>query len=343
MIKLDFSSDYMEGAHPLIFERLLKINDEKIPGYGKDKYTNDAKEKILNECGMEKGEVFFLAGGTQTNAVVISALLKFSEAVIGADTAHIATHEAGAIEKTGHKVLTVPQKDGKIVLSKLTAYLDTYFSDENFEHTPLPAVLYISFPTEYGTIYTKDEISCLREICDKYSLKLYIDGARMGYGLAARGADITLKDIASLSDVFYIGGTKVGALFGEAVVFKDRELMPRFFTHIKSEGALLAKGWIPAVMFDVLFTDGLYYKISQNAVDCAMKIKEMLINKGYKIYIDSPTNQQFAVIENKKLSELKKNVGVGFWEKYDENHTVIRIASSWATTFEQVKALEKYL
>ena len=335
---LPFECDYMEGCHPFILNRLNEINFEKISGYGCDEICKSAKEKIRAACDCPNAEIYFLVGGTQTNATVIDALLKRYETVITANTGHITEHEAGAIEAKGHKVTMLPSHEGKISCDDLLAFLKNYFDDENNAHIVRPGVVYISFPTEFGTIYSLDELKSLRKVCDEYNLKLYLDGARFGYGLSA-SSDVTLKDIAKYCHAFYIGGTKVGAMFGEAVVFTEENLVPHFFTLIKQNGALLAKGWLLGVQFDTLFTNDLYFKISDNAIKMAKRIEQAFVQKGYKIFIDSPTNQKFIVLENSKMQELKKSVSFSYWQKFDENHTVVRFATSWATTDEQVDEL----
>jgi threonine aldolase len=332
----------METCHPLILERLQKINFEKMTGYGCDEICESAKEKIRKACDCPNAEIYFLVGGTQTNATVIDALLKKYETVISANTGHITEHEAGAIEAKGHKVTMLPNYDGKISCDDLLSYLKNYFDDENNSHIVRPGVVYISFPTEFGTIYSLDELKSLRKICDDYNLKLYLDGARLGYGISAsknQNENVTLKDIAKYAHAFYIGGTKVGAMFGEAVVFTEENLVPHFFTLIKQSGALLAKGWLLGLQFDTLFTDDLYFKISDNAIFMADKIEKKFIEKGYQIFIDSPTNQKFIVLENSKMEELKKFVSFSYWQKFDETHTVVRFATSWATTQKQVDEL----
>ena len=340
---INFDSDYMESCAPEILEKISSINLDKNSGYGTDIYCQSAKEKIRKACGLsEDAEIFFLVGGTQTNATVIKGILRNYEGVVSADTGHVSVHEAGAIETNGHKVLTIPHTNGKINPTVLDNYLNTYHTDGNREHMVYPGMVYISHPTEYGTLYKKNELEQIRNICDKYNIKLYLDGARLGYGLCAENTDVTLKDIAKLCNVFYIGGTKTGAMFGEAVVFSNMKV-PHFFTTIKQNGGLLAKGWLLGIQFDTLFTDDLYFKICKNAINQATKIKNILISKGYKIYIDSPTNQQFVIMDNNKLKEFEGKLSYGFWEKYDENNTVIRFATSWATTDEQVKELEKLL
>ncbi|NLB91647.1 MAG: aminotransferase class I/II-fold pyridoxal phosphate-dependent enzyme [Clostridiales bacterium] len=340
---LYFDSDYMEGAHPAILERLSALNLEKQPGYGSDAYCRQAKEKILAACACPQGEVFFLTGGTQTNAAVIKALLRPIQGVFSADTGHINVHEAGAIEGTGHKVLTLKNRQGKIAAQQVAAYMEGFFADESHPHMVQPGMVYISHPTEMGTLYTKGELQALREVCDKYDLPLFLDGARLGYGLAAEGTDVDLATIARYCDVFYIGGTKVGALFGEAVVFSRPRLAKGFFTLMKQQGALLAKGWLLGLQFDTLFTQNRYITIAQNALAMAQQLKEGLKTKGYEFAFDSPTNQQFVILENTHMEELAKKVSFSFWEKRDETHTVVRFATSWATSEEQVEELLRLL
>ena len=334
---LYFENDYCEGAHQLILKRLTESNMEKVPGYGMDPYCSQAKEKIRNACGCPDGEVFFLVGGTQTNAVVIASMLNRYEGVLCAVTGHINAHEAGAIEFTGHKVLPLPQYDGKISATDLKEYLQTYYADGSYDHMVFPGMVYISYPTEYGTLYTKQELRDISSVCREYEIPLFMDGARLGYGLAAE-TDVTLKDIAEFTDVFYIGGTKVGALCGEAVVF-PKKAPKHFFTMIKQQGALLAKGRLLGIQFDVLFTDNLYLEISKNAIETAAKLKAALKEKGYRLFINSPTNQIFVILENQKMKELGEKVKFSFWEKYDEDHTVVRFATSWATKMEDIDQL----
>jgi len=338
-----FGSDYMEGAHPLILKRLTEINMEKNPGYGTDSYCESAKEKIRKACNVPDAEIFFLVGGTQTNATVIGSALKSYQGVIAAETGHVASHEAGAIEFGGHKVLTLPNVNGKLDAGEVEKYAEIFYGDENHDHMVMPGMVYISHPTEYGTVYTEAELKALKEVCKKYDMYLYLDGARMGYGLGAEGTDVTLETIAKYCDMFYIGGTKVGAFFGEAVVFTKPKTIPHFFTITKQYGALLAKGWLLGTQFDVLFTDNLYMEIGKHAVRLAMKIKNAFKEKGYQIFIDSPTNQQFVVLENEKMKELAEKVTFSFWEKVDENRTVVRFATSWATKEEDVDTLIEML
>ena len=312
---------------------------EQLPGYGTDHYCEEAKEKIKKACGCEDAEVFLLTGGTQTNQIVIDTMLQPYEGVVAAQTGHVSTHEAGAIEFTGHKVLTLPEKNGKICAADLKNLIETFYGDENHEHMVFPGMVYISHPTEYGTLYTKKELTELSAVCRKYKIPLFMDGARLIYGLVSKETDVTLQDIAKLCDVFYIGGTKAGALCGEAVVFTGDSMPKHFLTRVKQHGALLAKGRLTGVQFDALFTDDLYLKIGKNAIETAAVLKAGLKEKGYTFYIDSPTNQQFVVLENRKMEELKKDVQFSFWEKADDTHTIVRFATSWATRMEDVEKL----
>ena len=265
--------------------------------------------------------------------------LKPYEGVVSAETGHVSVHEAGAIEYTGHKVLTVPQHNGKIDATELKDFLETFFNDGNHEHMVFPGMVYISHPTEYGTLYTKDELEKISTICREFELPLFLDGARLGYGVMAKETDVDIKTIAKYCDIFYIGGTKIGALCGEAVVFTKNNMPKHFTTMVKQHGALLAKGRLLGVQFDALFTDNLYFDIAKNAIDMAELLKKGLADKGYKFYLDSPTNQQFIILENSKMNELSKYVRFSFWEKYNDSHTVVRFATSWATKREDVESL----
>lgn len=340
---LSFENDYIAGAHPEILKRLAETNLESLSGYGTDPYCASAREKIRAACQAKEADVYFLVGGTQTNSVVISSMLRSYDGVLCADTGHINTHEAGAIEYTGHKVLPLPQKQGKISPNDLKQYLLNFYGDENHEHMVFPGMVYISHPTEYGTLYTKDELTSLSELCRAYHIPLYMDGARLGYGLAGSGTDVSLGDIARLCDVFYIGGTKVGALCGEAVVFPKGNAPAHFLTIAKQHGALLAKGRLLGIQFDVLFTDDLYLQISKNAIQAAEALKSIIKEKGYPFYLESPTNQQFILLENSRLEKLKKEVTFSFWDKADENHTIVRFATSWSTTSDDLKKLREIL
>lgn len=336
---LSFASDYMEGAHEKILDKLRETNMEQLSGYGTDEYCERAKRKIKELCRCDHGEVFFLTGGTQTNQIVIGSMLASYKGVIAAESGHVNVHEAGAIELTGHKVLALPEHAGKICGEELREYLRGFYGDENHEHMVFPGMVYISHPTEYGTLYTAGELKEIHEICKEYKIPLYLDGARLGYGLAASGTDVTLPFIAENCDVFYIGGTKVGALMGEAVVFPEGNAPAHFMTIVKQHGALLAKGRLLGIQFDVLFSDDLYFEISAHAIKMAEKLKEGFHKKGYSFAIDSPTNQQFIILSNKQMEELSKQVSFGFWEKKDEGHAVVRFATSWATREEDVEKL----
>jgi len=336
---LTFESDYTQGCHPKILEKLTETNFDQYSGYGEDPITASAREKIKAACNCPDADVWFLTGGTQTNQIVIDGLLKPWEGVVAATTGHVACHEAGAIEYTGNKVLTVPGYEGKMKASDLETMITDFYNDGAHEHMVFPGAAYISHPTEYGTLYTRQELTDISNVCRKHNIPLFLDGARLGYGLMAQGTDVTLEDLARLTDVFYIGGTKVGALCGEAVVYTHHNMPEHFVNLVKKHGALLAKGRLNAIQFDVLFTDNLYLDISKNAIDLAMYMKEQFKAKGYQLFKDSPTNQQFVILENGFMEELKKKVGFNFWEKYDETHTVVRFATSWATTREQIDTL----
>ena len=287
--------------------------------------------------------MFFLTGGTQANAVVISTMLRNFEGVISAKTGHIALHEVGAIEFTGHKVIELDGSEGKLPSDTLENYLEAFYGDENNAMMVRPAMVYISHPTEYGTLYSKAELTKLREICDNYDMKLFLDGARLGYGLMSRYTDVTLPYIASLCDVFYIGGTKVGALCGEAVVFKAGQTPPHFRSQTKQHGAMLAKGRLTGVQFEALFEDGLYFEISKNAISRAEELKELFASKGYEFFLNSPTNQQFIILTNEQMTKIGSKCRFGFWERLDENRCVVRFATSFATTKEDIEELAKII
>ena len=333
-----FEKDYGYGAHPKVLEHLMETNMEAVSGYGNDKFTASAAEKIKKACSCPEGQVYFLTGGTQTNMVVIDTLLRPYEGVVASSCGHVNTHEAGAIESTGHKVLTVPHKNGKLDADDLRDYVQTFYADASHDHMVFPGMVYISHPSEYGTVYTKNELERISAVCHEFDMPLFLDGARLGYGLAS-DTDVTLADIARLTDVFYIGGTKCGALCGEAVVFTHGNMPRQFDTMVKRRGAMLAKARLNAVQFDALFTDGLYEEICAPAVRLALRLRDGLAAKRYRFSIDSPTNQQFLIMENDRLPALGEKVKYSFIEKYDAEHTVIRLATSWATTEEQVDEL----
>lgn len=339
---ISFENDYIQGAHPEILRRLAETNMEPLSGYGSDPYCERAREKIRKACGCENAEIHFLVGGTQTNATVIDAMLKVYEGVIAADSGHIAIHEAGAVEFTGHKVLTLPGHNGKIDGKKLRKYLQGFWQDENHEHMVFPGMVYISHPTEFGTLYTREELRQISEVCRDYEIPLYLDGARLGYGLMSRGTNVSLSDVAEFCDAFYIGGTKVGALCGEAVVF-PRKAPKHFLTVVKQHGALLAKGRLLGIQFDTLFTDDLYFRISSHAIEMAEKLKEVLRDKGLPFAWESPTNQQFVIMDDRKMEQLREKVVFSFWEKADQDHTVVRFATSWGTEEEEIEELRNLL
>ena len=340
---ISFASDYIAGAHPIVLQKLVETNMESLSGYGTDEYCTSAVEKTKRACDCPDGDVFFLVGGTQTNQIVINTMLDSHEGVVAALTGHVNCHEAGAIEHSGHKVIAIEETNGKIDANLLERTLENFYNDVNHDHMVFPGMVYISFPTEYGTIYTKSELTRIYEVCKKYDTPLFIDGARLGYGLASMECDIKLNELAKLCDVFYIGGTKVGALCGEAVVFTHNNAPKHFITKIKQHGALLAKGRLLGIQFDALFTDDLYMTISKHAIDMAERMKAIFCDKGYSFFIESPTNQQFIILENQKMDELQPLVDFSYWEKYDENHTVVRFATSWSTTEDDLEYLSKIL
>ena len=340
---LSFESDYTEGAHEAILNRLMETNLEQTPGYGLDKYSECAKDRIREAFGIPEAKVFFLVGGTQTNSTVIASMLHDYQGVVAVETGHIGVHESGAVEFTGHKVLTLPHHDGKMTAEDLRAYLEAFYADGTYEHMVIPGMVYISFPTEFGTIYSKTELAALHRVCKDYSLPLFVDGARLGYGLMSEANDIDPKELPELCDVFYVGGTKVGALFGEAVVFTGGNAPAHFFTTIKQHGALMAKGRLLGLQFDTLFTDGLYFRIAAHADRMAALLKGIFLEKGYKIYIDSPTNQQFFVMSRQKAKELHGKVRFEDWCPVDEDNIAVRFVTSWATTEENVLALKEII
>lgn len=337
--KLCFTSDYMEGAHPSIIKALTDSNLEHTEGYGYDPYCNAAKEKLRTACHCPQAEIFFLVGGTQTNATVIDALLRSYQGVLCADTGHIAVHEAGAIEFGGHKVLPLPHTLGKLSAKTIQTALSSYREDANREHTVMPGMVYLSQPTELGTLYSLAELTAISDVCHEAGLPLYVDGARLAYALASPENNVTLPDLARLCDAFYIGGTKCGALLGEAVVFPSSNLVPHFFTIVKQHGALLAKGRVLGIQFDVLFTDGLYLEIGKTAVAHAQRIQNALKTKGYPLLFFSPSNQIFPILDQSAYERLSGIVSFGFWEKLSDGRTVVRLATSWATTQADVDAL----
>lgn len=340
---LSFENDYSSAATPEIIVRLAQSAQNQYPGYGNDDVCEEAKRKIRQACARPDAEIFFLVGGTQTNQTVIDSITPQYAGVVAADTGHVNVHEAGAIEATGHKVLTLPHHDGKIDAGELDEYCATFYADANHTHMVFPGSVYISQATEYGTLYTLAELEAIHEVCVKYDMPLFIDGARLGYALTATGNDVTLEDIARIADVFYIGGTKVGAMFGEAVVFTHGNMPKNFVTIVKQHGALLAKGWLLGLQFDTLFTGNLYLDIARRANDAADRIREVLAERGYTLTFEAPTNQIFITLDNETSERLQRDVRLGFMEKADDTHTVMRICTSWATTDEQVEELIELL
>ena len=338
-----FDTDYMAGAHPKVMERLLQTNAEQTVGYGNDPYTVRAKELVKQACSAPDARVYFLVGGTQTNSTVIDGVLERHEGVLAAESGHINVHESGAIAATGHKVLTLPSYDGKVKADDVRNFISNFYSDDTYEHMVAPGMLYISFPTEYGTLYTLNELEDLSDACHNAGIPLFIDGARLGYGLAAEGNDVTLADIARVSDVFYIGGTKVGALFGEAVVITDPELMKRPVPLIKQHGALMAKGRLLGVQFEALFTDGLYHEIARGVVEKAIRIRDAFVAAGYKVEVNSPTNQQFFRLPNDVVDRLKENVSFEMWGPRGEMESVVRFVTGWTTTDAEIDQLISYI
>ena len=334
-----FNSDYTAGAHAKVLEALIKTNMEHTVGYGNDHYTAEAKELIRKAIAMPEAEVMFLVGGTQTNATAIDGILARHEGVIAAESGHIAVHESGAIEASGHKVLTLPHHDGKVRAEDVERYIEEFYADETYQHMVAPGMLYISQPTEYGTIYSRAELEALSEVCHQREIPLYIDGARMAYALAAEGADYTLSDIARIADVFYIGGTKCGTLFGEALVVTNSSLLKNLFPLVKQHGALLAKGRLLGIQFGVLFRDGLYNNIGSHAVRLAIRLREAFREAGYEVVIESPTNQQFLRLPNEVIDRLRNDIAFDYWGPRGATHSIVRFVTSWATTEEDVDAL----
>ena len=334
-----FNCDYTEGAHPQILQRLIDTNMEQHPGYSEDKYCRRAAEKIRGLCQAPEAAVHFIVGGTQTNLIVIASALRPHQGVVCADTGHINVHETGAIEATGHKVLGLPSVNGKITAEQVAEYCEEHIHNPAFEHIVQPGMVYISIPTEYGTMYSKDELTALSAVCHQYDLPLYVDGARLAYGLAAEGNDLTLPDLAELCDVFYIGGTKVGALFGEAVVITNTAMKKDFRYIMKQKGAMLAKGRLLGVQFDAMFDNDLYFEMGRHATGLALKIRDAFAAAGYPFLIESPTNQQFVVLPDSKLAILERDFAIEYMERVDADHSGVRFCTSWATRPEDVDTL----
>ena len=334
-----FHNDYSEGCHEKVLEALTKTNLEQTPGYGTDDYCKEAAALIAKACGREDLKVHFLVGGTQANLTVIAAALRPYQAAVCAVSGHINVHETGAVEATGHKVLGLPSADGKITAQQVRDLLDAHRANDSFEHENQPKMVYISNPTELGTLYSLAELEALSAACRDNGLYLFLDGARLGYGLMSEGNDVTLNDLARLCDVFYIGGTKVGALFGEAVVYSNPALAEDFRYMIKRQGAMLAKGRLLGVQFKTLFEDNLYFEISAHAIRMANQIRATFDEMGVKYLVPGVTNQIFPILSDDFLAELSKNFMFTEMERVDESHRCVRFCTSWASTQENVDAL----
>ena len=335
---ISFESDYNNGCHEAILRRLMETNEERATGYGLDDYCTAAKEKIRTACGKREADVFFLVGGTQTNATVIDAMLQSYQGVLSVSTGHINVHESGAIEFGGHKVLALPSHDGKMDAGELAQWLHDFYADPTYDHMVFPGIVYITQATEMGTVYSLAELQAISDICHRYELPLFIDGARLGYGLMAEGSDVSLEQLADLCDVFYIGGTKCGAYCGEAVVFPHHNAPAHFFTIVKQHGALMAKGRLLGIQFDALMQDGLYFKLAHHAVEQAMRLRDAFIAKGYKMYSNSPTNQQFVLLNKATIERLEKDFVFEQWYPVGDLMNC-RFVTSWATRPEDVDAL----
>ena len=339
-----FNCDYLEGAHEEILKRMAETNYEQTVGYGEDGHCRAAAELIKELVGDKDAYVQFLVGGTQTNMTILSYLLRPHEGVISADTGHIAVHESGAIEAQGHKVITLKGEDGKLRAADIKAFVKAYWADETADHMVKPRAVYISYATETGSLYTKEELKEIRKICRKYDMYLFLDGARLGYGLMSAKSDLSIKDIYELTDVFYIGGTKQGALFGEAVVFNSSVCHKEFRYYIKQKGGMLAKGRLLGIQFEALLEkdeegDCLYFKLARQADELAMKLKEGIRSLGFELYSDSYTNQQFFILPNKLIKKLSKKYSFSTWASMEDGQTAVRICTSWATKEEAVEEL----
>ena len=346
---ISFECDYNNGAHPRVLENLVKYNDAKPTPYGFDEFSERAKDRIREAIGMPDAQIFFLTGGTQTNATTIDSMLYQYEGVICVGSGHINVHEAGAVEFTEHKIITIPDTLGKMEARVLDKYLDDYMHDGNKDHAVHPGLVYITFPTELGTLYTARELDDIYQVCRRYDIPLYIDGARLGYGLMADDNDVTLPYLARHCDVFYIGGTKIGALCGEAVVFTNRQAHKHFFSIQKQHGAVIAKGALIGLQFEALFTPvddngtPLYFQLSRHAIDMAMQMKRIFQKKGYEFWLDSPTNQQFVILPDAKVEELAAKMDFTHWGQAEGHRTICRFVTSWATTPDEINELERLL
>lgn len=344
MIRASFESDYNNGCLPEILRRLSETNDEKSSGYGFDPYTERAKDRIRKACDMTEAEVHFLVGGTQTNATAIDSLLQGCEGVLSVDTGHINVHESGAVEAFGHKVLVLPGiAGGKMAASQINDYMRKFLADETYPHMVQPGMVYITLPTELGALYSRKELADIYAVCQQYGLRLYVDGARLGYGLMAEGNDIDLPFLAHHCDAFYIGGTKVGALLGEALVYTNTRAPKYIFTIIKRHGALLAKGRVLGLQFDTLFADDLYFRVSRHAIDMAQALRRVFAKHGLSLGIDSPTNQQFVILSKEQKQRLAEEIAFEIWEPLPNDHLLCRFVTCWATTEADIAALDETL
>lgn len=344
MIRASFESDYNNGCLPEILRRLSETNDEKASGYGFDPYTERAKDRIRKACDMTEAEVHFLVGGTQTNATAIDSLLQGCEGVLSVNTGHINVHESGAVEAFGHKVLVLPGiAGGKMAASQIDDYMRKFLADETYPHMVQPGMVYITLPTELGALYSRKELADIYTVCQQYGLRLYVDGARLGYGLMAEGNDIDLPFLAHHCDAFYIGGTKVGALLGEALIYTNTRAPKYIFTIIKRHGALLAKGRVLGLQFDTLFTDDLYFRVSRHAIDMAQALRKVFAMHGLSLGIDSPTNQQFVILSKEQKQRLAEEIAFEIWEPLPDDHLLCRFVTCWATTEADIAALDEAL
>lgn len=344
MIRASFESDYNNGCLPEILRRLSETNDEKASGYGFDPYTERAKDRIRKACEMTEAEVHFLVGGTQTNATAIDSLLQGCEGVLSVDTGHINVHESGAVEAFGHKVLVLPGiAGGKMAASQINDYMRKFLADETYPHMVQPGMVYITLPTELGALYSRKELADIYTVCQQYGLRLYVDGARLGYGLMAEGNDIDLPFLAHHCDAFYIGGTKVGALLGEALIYTNTRAPKYIFTIIKRHGALLAKGRVLGLQFDTLFTDDLYFRVSRHAIDMAQALRKVFAKHGLSLGIDSPTNQQFVILSKEQKQQLAEEIAFEIWEPLSDDRLLCRFVTCWATTEADIAALDEAL
>lgn len=344
MIRASFESDYNNGCLPEILRRLSETNDEKASGYGFDPYTERAKDRIRKACDMMEAEVHFLVGGTQTNATAIDSLLQGCEGVLSVDTGHINVHESGAVEAFGHKVLVLPGiAGGKMAASQIDDYMRKFLADKTYPHMVQPGMVYITLPTELGALYSRKELADIYTVCQQYGLRLYVDGARLGYGLMAEGNDIDLPFLAHHCDAFYIGGTKVGALLGEALIYTNTRAPKYIFTIIKRHGALLAKGRVLGLQFDTLFTDDLYFRVSRHAIDMAQALRKVFAKHGLSLGIDSPTNQQFVILSKEQKQRLAEEIAFEIWEPLPNDHLLCRFVTCWATTEADIAALDEAL